>query len=212
MIGARLLWVGWFGFNVGSELAVDGVAAMVLSTRNWRLRAAVAGWMFAEWIIKGKPSMLGAASGAVAGLVAITRLAASLALWARSFWAPRRRSLLLGRHRAEEACSAMTTRWMCSASTASAAFSAPLHRVSDVCRGSAVWFAEGVTMGGQVATSGRREALTTLVWSGVISFILFKIIDSSSGCVLRRAGARRSGHRLPRRSRLPQLAYDLLPR
>ena len=72
MIGASLLWVGWFGFNVGSELAVDGIVGLVLINTQFATAAAVLGWMFAEWLVKGKPSMLGAATGAVAGLVAIT--------------------------------------------------------------------------------------------------------------------------------------------
>lgn len=72
MAGAALLWVGWFGFNAGSNLEANGVAAMVVVNTMIATAAAVLSWMFFEWIAKGKPSMLGAASGAVAGLVAIT--------------------------------------------------------------------------------------------------------------------------------------------
>jgi Amt family ammonium transporter len=72
MVGASLLWVGWFGFNVGSNLEANGVAAMALVNTFVATAAAVVSWSFAEWMGKGKPSMLGAASGAVAGLVAIT--------------------------------------------------------------------------------------------------------------------------------------------
>ncbi|MEN3371749.1 ammonium transporter [Dechloromonas sp. ZS-1] len=72
MIGASLLWFGWFGFNAGSALEASGGAALAM-VNTWVATAAAAlSWMFAEWILKGKPSMLGAASGAVAGLVAIT--------------------------------------------------------------------------------------------------------------------------------------------
>ena len=72
MIGASLLWFGWFGFNAGSALEASGGAALAM-VNTWLATACAAlSWMFAEWIIKGKPSMLGAASGAVAGLVAIT--------------------------------------------------------------------------------------------------------------------------------------------
>jgi Amt family ammonium transporter len=72
MIGASLLWFGWFGFNAGSALEASGGAALAM-VNTWVATACAAlSWMFAEWIIKGKPSMLGAASGAVAGLVAIT--------------------------------------------------------------------------------------------------------------------------------------------
>ncbi len=72
MIGASLLWFGWFGFNAGSALEASGGAALAM-VNTWVATAAAAlSWLFAEWMIKGKPSMLGAASGAVAGLVAIT--------------------------------------------------------------------------------------------------------------------------------------------
>ena len=72
MIGASLLWFGWFGFNAGSALEASGAAALAM-VNTWVATACAAmSWMLAEWLLKGKPSMLGAASGAVAGLVAIT--------------------------------------------------------------------------------------------------------------------------------------------
>ena len=72
VIGASLLWVGWFGFNAGSAVASNGRAGMAMAVTQIATAAAALGWMFAEWITKGKPSVLGAVSGAVAGLVAIT--------------------------------------------------------------------------------------------------------------------------------------------
>ncbi|WP_428486067.1 ammonium transporter [Rhodopila sp.] len=72
VIGASLLWVGWFGFNAGSATAANGRAGMAMTVTQIATAAAALGWMFAEWITKGKPSVLGAISGAVAGLVAIT--------------------------------------------------------------------------------------------------------------------------------------------
>lgn len=72
VIGASLLWVGWFGFNAGSALAADGLAVTAFVATNTAAAAAALGWMFTEWITHGKPTVLGAASGAVAGLVAIT--------------------------------------------------------------------------------------------------------------------------------------------
>ncbi len=72
VIGASLLWVGWFGFNAGSAGAADGRAGLAMLVTQLAAAAAALGWMFAEWIGKGKPSVLGIASGAVAGLVAIT--------------------------------------------------------------------------------------------------------------------------------------------
>ena len=72
IIGASLLWVGWFGFNVGSNLDASGFATLVFANTLLATCAAATSWMFVEWFAKGKPSMLGAASGAIAGLVAIT--------------------------------------------------------------------------------------------------------------------------------------------
>ena len=72
VIGASLLWVGWFGFNAGSALAADGLATIAFVTTNTATASAVLAWMFTEWAIKGKPTALGAATGAVAGLVSIT--------------------------------------------------------------------------------------------------------------------------------------------
>jgi ammonium transporter, Amt family len=72
MIGTSLLWVGWFGFNVGSNLEATGLAALVFANTMLATAAAALAWTFAEWVWRGTPTMLGAASGAVAGLVAIT--------------------------------------------------------------------------------------------------------------------------------------------
>ena len=72
VIGASLLWVGWFGFNAGSAVGANGRAGMAMAVTQIATATAALAWMFAEWITKGKPSVLGAISGAVAGLVAIT--------------------------------------------------------------------------------------------------------------------------------------------
>jgi Amt family ammonium transporter len=78
IVGAGMLWVGWFGFNAGSELAADGVAGMAMAVTQIATAAAALGWMFTEWLRHGKPSVLGIASGAVAGLVAITPASGSV--------------------------------------------------------------------------------------------------------------------------------------
>jgi Amt family ammonium transporter len=72
VIGASLLWVGWFGFNAGSAVGSNGRAGMAMTVTQIATAAAALGWMFTEWMVKGKPSVLGIVSGAVAGLVAIT--------------------------------------------------------------------------------------------------------------------------------------------
>jgi Amt family ammonium transporter len=80
MIGASLLWVGWFGFNAGSALEAGNFAALAFINTFLATACAVLSWTFAEWLFKGKPSMLGAASGAVAGLVAITPAAGNVGI------------------------------------------------------------------------------------------------------------------------------------
>ncbi|POR45955.1 ammonium transporter [Bosea psychrotolerans] len=72
LIGGALLWVGWFGFNAGSNLEANGTAALAMVNTFVATAAAAVGWLFVEWAVKGKPSMLGMVSGAVAGLVAVT--------------------------------------------------------------------------------------------------------------------------------------------
>ncbi|GLK81884.1 ammonium transporter [Methylopila turkensis] len=72
LVGASLLWVGWFGFNAGSNLEANGYAALAMLNTFAATAAAVLGWMFVEWMTKGHPSLLGAVSGAIAGLVAVT--------------------------------------------------------------------------------------------------------------------------------------------
>jgi Amt family ammonium transporter len=71
-LGAAMLWVGWFGFNAGSELASDGMASSAFCVTHFSAAAGALAWAFIEWVTRGKPSVLGTASGAVAGLVCIT--------------------------------------------------------------------------------------------------------------------------------------------
>jgi ammonium transporter, Amt family len=80
MIGASLLWVGWFGFNAGSALEANGTAGLAFMNTLLAAAAAVLSWISLEWILKGKPSMLGAASGAIAGLVAVTPAAGNVGI------------------------------------------------------------------------------------------------------------------------------------
>jgi Amt family ammonium transporter len=82
VIGAAMLWVGWFGFNAGSALAANGIATLAFVNTNTATGAAVLGWIFSEWVGKGKPTAVGAATGAVAGLVAITPAAGFVEPWA----------------------------------------------------------------------------------------------------------------------------------
>ena len=94
VIGASLLWVGWFGFNAGSAVASDGRAAMAFVVTQIATAVAALAWMFTEWLLKGKPSVLGICSGAVAGLVAITPASGFVTRTGRRSSAGRRSGLL----------------------------------------------------------------------------------------------------------------------
>jgi Amt family ammonium transporter len=81
-LGAALLWFGWFGFNAGSELTADAVTALAFLNTQVATAAALLGWIIVEWLKDGRPTLVGASSGAVAGLVAITPACAYVAPWA----------------------------------------------------------------------------------------------------------------------------------
>ena len=80
MVGAALLWVGWFGFNAGSAVAADGRAGLAMAVTHVAASAGALAWMLAEWVVRGRPSLLGLCSGLVAGLVAITPAAGFVTL------------------------------------------------------------------------------------------------------------------------------------
>jgi len=181
MVGAALLWVGWFGFNVGSELAADGVAGMVLVNTQLATAAAVLGWMFIEWMTRGKPTMLGAASGAVAGLVAITpacgfvgpmgSIILGLAAGVICFWAV---TGLKSRFGYDDSLDVFGVHGI--GGILGALGTGIL--MSDSFGG--VGYDKGVTMIGQLTTQAIAVG-TTLVWTGIISYILYKIVDMMVG-------------------------------
>ena len=188
MIGASLLWVGWFGFNVGSNLEANGMAGQVFLNTVLATAVATLAWTFAEWMLRGSPTMLGAASGAVAGLVAITPacgwvgpmgalaigLAAGLVcLWA-VIWLKRKLGYddsldVFGVHCVGGILGALLT----------GVFADP--------KLGGVGFLDWVTMqvapydmAAQVIVQA-KAVLLTLVWSGVASFVIFKLIDITMG-------------------------------
>ena len=181
MVGAALLWVGWFGFNVGSELAADGTAGLVLLTTQLCTAASVLGWLFIEWITRGKPTMLGGASGAVAGLVAITPACA--------FVGPMG-AIVLG------AITGVVCFFACTKIKSAFGYDDSLdvfgvHGVGGIIGAigagilcapgfGGVGYAEGVTMGSQVAIQ-IEGVVITILWSGIASLILIKIIDGIVG-------------------------------
>jgi len=180
MIGASLLWVGWFGFNAGSNLEATGGAALALLNTIVATAAAALSWMYAEWLVRGKPSMLGIASGAVAGLVVVTPAAGlvgpmgaiilglivgPICLWAVS-----------GLKKAVGYDDSLDVFGIHAVGGIIGAIGTGIF-VSPALGGVGV---EGYTMGGQVITQA-TGVLVTVVWSGVVSFALFKLVDLVMG-------------------------------
>lgn len=177
MIGASMLWVGWFGFNVGSELAADGIAGLALINTQAATAAAVLGWLFAEWLFKGKPSLLGAVSGAVAGLVAITpacgflgpvgSLVLGFVASVIAFWAVTSLKVKLGYDDSLDVFGIHGVAGLIGAIGTGILMSADFGGVG---------YEEGTTMGSQLYAQAVAVGVT-IVWGGIGSYILFKIVD-----------------------------------
>ena len=182
IIGASMLWVGWFGFNAGSQLAADGVAGMAMAVTQIAAATAALGWMFSEWITHGKPSVLGIASGAVAGLVAITPASGSvgpmgaIAIGAAAgvgcFLASvkLKRAMgyddsldVFGVHAIGGIIGAMLTGVFCAKSLGGTGF--------------------GVESGGMAAQLAVQftGVMATVIYTGIMSFIILKVIDTIIG-------------------------------
>ena len=187
MIGASLLWVGWFGFNAGSNLEATGTAVLAMVNTVVATAAAAMSWMFAEWMIKGKPSMLGIASGAVAGLVAITPAA--------GFAGPMG-AIVLG------AIAGVVCLWGVSGLKKALGYDDSLdvfgiHGIGGIIGAIGTGILVNPALGGTgvfdyatnaVAEYSSAQVIsqlwgvgTAIVWSGVVSFVLFKLIDMTMG-------------------------------
>ena len=181
MVGASILWVGWFGFNAGSALSAGGGAALAMINTFVATAGAVLAWSALEAIFRGKASMLGAASGMVAGLVAVTPAAGFvgpvgaivLGVVASAFcyffvqvvkehFGYDDSLDVFGIHGIGGIVGAIGTGFLASTSFGG------------------VGYAEGVTMGGQVVTQIKAVGVT-IVWCGVVSFILYKLVDMIVG-------------------------------
>ncbi|WP_297504990.1 ammonium transporter [Ferrovum sp.] len=173
LVGASMLWVGWFGFNAGSAVAADGRAGMAMVVTQVATAVAALSWMFAEWLTKGKPSVLGIASGAVAGLVAITpasgfvatggAIAIGLAAGVICFWAATSLKHMLGYDDSLDAFGVHGTGGI---------VGALLTGVFNVKEISA--------MDGSLATQALGVGVT-VVYGFVVSFVLLKVIDMVMG-------------------------------
>ncbi len=182
LMGASMLWFGWFGFNAGSELAADGTAGMAMAVTQIATATAALGWMFCEWIGHGKPSVLGIASGAVAGLVAITpasgavgpmgALAIGAAAGVGCFLASTKIKRLIGYddsldvfgvHAVGGIIGALLTGVFCAQSLGGVGFGG-----------------DNISIGGQVWVQ-LIGITATVVYSGGVSFVILKAVDAVVG-------------------------------
>jgi ammonium transporter, Amt family len=181
LVGAGMLWVGWFGFNAGSELAADGVAGMAMAVTQIATAAAALTWMFAEWMGHGKASALGIASGAVAGLVAITpasgfvgpmgAIAIGFAAGLVCYLAVVKLKAAFGYDDSLDAFGVHAVGGIVGAILTGVFVDASLGGAG---------LDEGVTMAMQVGKQFVGVA-TTIVFDGIVSFIILKIIDAVIG-------------------------------
>ncbi|WP_326939907.1 ammonium transporter [Actimicrobium sp. GrIS 1.19] len=185
MIGASLLWVGWFGFNAGSALEAGDVAALAFVNTLLATAMATISWVFGEWITKGKPSMLGGASGAVAGLVAITpacgfvgpmgALAIGLLAGLICLWGVNGLKRLLG---ADDSLDVFGVHGVGGVLGAllTGVFAAPSLGGQGIYDYVANKMAADYSILDQVIIQG-QAVLTTIVWSAVVSLIAYKVVD-----------------------------------
>ncbi|MFI3178681.1 MAG: ammonium transporter, partial [Methylococcaceae bacterium] len=184
MIGASLLWVGWFGFNVGSNLEANGLSGLVFINTLLASAAATLAWSGAEWIIRGKPSMLGGASGAIAGLVAITPACG---------WAGPMGSILLGLV-AGIACFVAVTYLKSLLGYDDSLDAFGVHGVGGIIGALGTAVVASPALGGTgvwdyVTNSVAEYSMSTqfisqawgvgvcIIWSGIVSYIAFKLVD-----------------------------------
>ena len=188
MIGASLLWVGWFGFNAGSALEAGGTATLAFANTLIATAAAVLSWLAAEWLLKGKPSLLGAASGVVAGLVAITPacgwvgIGGGLAIGALAgvvcFWGVTGLKKLLGVDDALDVFGIHAVGGILGALLTGVFNTWKLggtgivdyvnNRIVDTEIGAQVWIQA-------------QAVLTSVIWSGVVALVCYKIVDLAVG-------------------------------
>jgi len=189
MIGACLLWVGWFGFNAGSNLEATGTAASAFLNTIVATAAAVLAWLLVESLSRGKASALGAASGAVAGLVAITpacgfvgvmgALVIGLVAGVGGFWGVNGLKRLLG---ADDSLDVFGVHGVCGILGAllTGVFASPALGGAGIYDYVANKVSPDYSIWGQLVTQATAVA-TTIIWSGVVAFIAFKLVDLTIG-------------------------------
>jgi Amt family ammonium transporter len=185
MIGASLLWFGWFGFNAGSALEANGTAALAFVNTWVATAAATLSWMLAEWMLKGKPSMLGAASGAVSGLVAITpacgyvgvmgAVVIGLAAGVICLWGVNGLKRLLGADDSLDVFGVHGVGGILGA-TLTGVFASPTLGGTGIFDYVANKAAAEYSIMDQVIVQLTGVG-TTIVWSAVVAFVAFKLVD-----------------------------------
>ena len=188
MVGASLLWVGWFGFNAGSNLEANGLAALAFGNTMTATAAAALSWLFMEWMLKGKPSMLGAASGAVAGLVAITpacgwvgisgALAIGLLAGSICLWGVNGLKKMLGADDALDVFGVHGVGGILGALLTGVFANPALGGVGvyDYVTNKVAEYSTSAQMISQLWAIG-----TTIVWSGIVSVVAYKLVDMVIG-------------------------------
>ncbi len=189
MVGASLLWVGWFGFNAGSNLEANGMAALAFMNTLVATAAAALSWIAAEGLLKGKASMLGAASGAVAGLVAITPAcgfvgpmgAIIIGLLAGVFclWGVTGLKRMLGADDSLDVFGVHGVGGILGA-LLTGVFASPALGGVGIYDYVANAASADYSISGQVWIQ-LQAVVTTLIWSGVVSYIAYKIVDMTIG-------------------------------
>jgi len=192
MVGASLLWVGWFGFNAGSALEANGFAALAFVNTLLATAAAVLAWCVGEALMRGKASMLGAASGAVAGLVAITPAAGNVGIGGAlvigivagfaCLWGVNGLKKMLGADDSLDVFGVHGVGGIVGA-LLTGVFNSPVLGgpgfVADWVTATGITAAD-YSIAAQVWTQA-KAVLVTVVWSGVVSFVAFKLVDLTVG-------------------------------
>jgi Amt family ammonium transporter len=177
IMGASMLWVGWFGFNAGSAVAADGNAGMAMLVTQIATATAALAWMFAEWTTHGKPSVLGIASGAVAGLVAITPASGTAgAMGAIAIGAAAGLGCFIASTKIKRALGYDDSLDVFGVHAVGGIIGAMLTGVFADASLGGKGLAEGMTIASQVMVQG-KGVLVTLVYTAVASYIILKIVD-----------------------------------
>ena len=181
IIGASMLWVGWFGFNAGSALAANGTAGMAMAVTQIATATAALSWMLVEWMTHGKPSALGIASGAVAGLVAITPASGTAGpIGALAIGAAAGIICFLSATKLKRIFGYDDSLDVFGVHAVGGIIGAMLTGVFAAAEFGGVGLASGMTISSQLTIQG-ISVLTTLVYSGVMSFVILKLIDMILG-------------------------------